>query len=50
MKEIIEIAVATVIIIAALTIFIKNIKKKSSGTCDCDCCSANCPSRKKAKS
>ncbi|HEY5562869.1 MAG TPA: FeoB-associated Cys-rich membrane protein [Clostridiaceae bacterium] len=46
MKDIIEIAVAVVIIVIALRIFIKSIKKKGSGTCGCSNCSANCKGRK----
>lgn len=41
-----EFIISGVIIAAAVYIFYKNIKKKSSGTCDCGSCSRHCPQYK----
>ena len=44
---IIEILVTAAIVIIALRILYKNIKKKASGQCDCSSCSAHCLKYKK---
>lgn len=40
-----EIIIASLIVIASVYIFIKTLKSKSKGVCDCSSCSAKCPSR-----
>lgn len=42
-----EIIVTSLIVISAVYIFYKNIKKKSSGKCDCGSCSNHCTHYKK---
>lgn len=42
MGNIVEIIVTILIIAAALFLFVKSMKKKSSGQCDCGHCSESC--------
>lgn len=42
-----EIAIAIIILIIAIFIIYKNVKKTSKGECNCGTCSKSCPSRKK---
>lgn len=39
MQNIIEIVIAAIIITSSLILFVRNIKKKSLGDCDCGHCS-----------
>lgn len=49
MQNIVEILIALIIVASAIFLFIKNIKKKSSGGCDCGHCSqsTSCDSKDK---
>lgn len=42
-----EIIITSLIVIFAVVIFYKNIKKKATGKCDCGSCSSHCPHYKK---
>ena len=42
MGNLIEIIIAVLIIASALFLFIKSIRKKSSGDCDCGNCTKSC--------
>ncbi|WP_374118966.1 FeoB-associated Cys-rich membrane protein [Clostridium sp. OS1-26] len=42
----VEIIVTSIIVIAAVCIFYRNLKKKGSGSCDCGSCSSHCPNYK----
>lgn len=42
MGNFIEIIITILIVTAALFFFIKSIRKKSSGGCDCSNCNKNC--------
>jgi hypothetical protein len=41
-----EILITIPILLGAIYIIYKNIKKSSSGECNCGTCSKNCPARK----
>lgn len=41
-----ELLITTFIVLLSVYIIYKNLKKKSSGKCDCGSCSAKCPNRK----
>ncbi len=45
----IEILIAGILVASASYILYKNIKKKSSGGCDCGSCSSHCSHYKKNK-
>lgn len=46
-----EIIITILIVLAAVFIFVGNLKKKAkSGGCDCGSCSSHCPSYKDMKS
>ncbi|MBC2580142.1 FeoB-associated Cys-rich membrane protein [Clostridium sp. DJ247] len=38
----VEITITAVIVLSAVYIFYKNLKKKASGKCDCGSCSSHC--------
>lgn len=46
---ILEIIITSLIVIFAIFIFYKNLKKKASGKCDCGSCSSHCPNYKNSK-
>jgi heterodisulfide reductase subunit C len=43
---VIEIIITAVIVVSAVVLFTKSMKKKASGGCDCGHCSASCSVKK----